>query len=91
MAREMTDEVRQEDRDTIYQKFITPDERRQRALLAGRMRGLHSVSAIAKVMGVNWTTANNILTRENVSVRSLYRLALALGVTISYLTERDSG
>jgi transcriptional regulator with XRE-family HTH domain len=91
VGREMTEDVRERDMKTIYQVFITPEERRQRALLAGKMRGLYTVSDIAKAMGCNWSTVNAILNRENASIRSLMRLALALGTTMDYLTVRKLG
>ena len=89
MARLMTEQVRKRDRETIYLTFITPEERKQRALAAGKLRNLESISKIAKAMGVNWSTCNAILERENVSIRSLMRLARALGVSMAYLTERE--
>jgi len=89
MASAITDEKAREYKATVYRKFLTPEERKKRALVAAKSnRGWNSISEIAKALGVNWSTVNNMLTRENASILSMYRLADKLGVTVSYLTDR---
>ena len=88
MADKMTTEKQALYRETIYRKYLTPDERKQRILVAGKRLGYNNVSEIAKAMGCNWRTCHNMMVRENVSVISLYRLAMLLDVPMHYLTER---
>lgn len=88
MARKMTDEVREVDQQTIYVRFLTPAERRRRIMEAGAAVGLNTIQKLADAHGMTWTQMKNTMIRENVSVRSLYRVAYVLGVSMSYLTER---
>lgn len=88
MSREMTDEVRAEDERTIYRRFITPKERQRRIMAAGEGVGLNTIQKLAEAHKMTWTQMKNTMIRENVSIRSLMKVALTLNVPMSYLTER---
>lgn len=88
MARKMTDEVRAEDDRTIYKRFITPQERHRRIMAAGEGAGLNTIQKMAEAHGMTWTQMKNTMVRENVSIRSLMKVAYTLGVSMSFLTER---
>ena len=89
MARATTPGERNREMQTLYRRFITPEERKRRIEAAARAAGYRSMNQLAGAMGIRQSTLLNYATRENVSVKSLYRIALKLGGSMAYLTERS--
>lgn len=75
--------------DTIYERFITPAERRRRIEVAAKKAGYKNMHQLATDIGVRRSTLMQFCVREQVSVKSLYKIALKLGVSMNYLTERS--
>jgi len=88
VANKMTEEIRENDRVTIYTRFLTPEERSRRIKEAGAALGFHTIQKMAEACDMGWQQMKNTMTRENVSVRSLMRVAYVFGVSMAYLTER---
>ncbi len=89
MARHRGPEELEADLDTIYQRFLTPVERRRRIEVAAKDAGYQNMHQFAQDLGVRRSTLMQFCLREQVSVKSLYKIALKLGVSMNYLTERE--
>lgn len=75
---------------SIEKRFISPDERRSRVLTAAKYRlGCRNLNQLAMKMGIPWTNLNKALSRRDASVRTIMRLAVALDVSMEFLTEAD--
>jgi len=67
-------------------KYITPAVRRKRIEAAMVAAGYVSKNALATTCGFYWTQLENTMNRKDVSIRGLMRVAIALGVSLDYLT-----
>ena len=69
-------------------RFISGAERRQRVLLLMPAKGYASLNELAAEVGMTWTSLNKAIKSENVTAKSLCRIAAALDVKVSFLLER---
>lgn len=93
MPGEKTPQVDQDARKLLYQRinerFISPKERKARVEAAYRVMGYNTLSRFAYDHGLYPSSIQKAIESPRPSMISIYKLAVALGVSIAYLTERD--
>jgi len=86
-------QVDREARKLLYQRinerFISPKERKARIEAAYSVMGYKSLSRFAYDHGLYPSSIQKAIDSPRPSMISIYKLAISLGVSIAYLTERD--
>ena len=73
--------------EKIAKRFISPKIRKARVEAAWRAAGYKSMSQFAEDNGMYPSSVQKILDSPRPSIMGIYRIAVALDVSINYLTE----
>lgn len=82
-------EARERVNKEVASRFITPEERCARIEAAMKVKGFKTRNQLAMAIGTYDTSLGRTMTKPNVTITTLARIAVVLGVSINYLTEVD--
>lgn len=93
MAREKRPQLDPAARKLLYiriaDRFISPMERRARVETVVKVLGYKTLSRFCYDHGMYPATVNKSIDSSRPGIFTIYKLCVALGVSISYLTEKD--
>ena len=93
MAKEKAPQVDQDARKLLYQRinerFISPNERKARIEAAYKVMGYGTFSRFCFDHGLYPSSMQKAMDSPRPSMISIYKLAVALGTSIAYLTEKN--
>lgn len=93
MPKSKAPQLDQEARRLLYQqiseRFISAKERRARVEAAYRVMDYRTLSRFCYDHGLYPASIDKAISSPRPSIVSLYKLAVSLGVSIAYLTEKD--